>query len=172
MKKIIAIILIWIACGIVNWGFVLGDFTHDYPYQDNRWIAAYTSIFGPMGTIAIPFCVKHWEWQFKPLTVSERWREFKLEFGDISTKRYEGFCKGDRTNYELWKHGYWNDWKDHCDVILADMDNKPPELHGVYPDEMVTQKFESDIVLKYDSQQNKVIVGKDLTKCTCKCEEE
>ena len=53
MKKIILWVAIWIACGIFNWGVVLGDFCGSFPSQPSRshyGFAAMWAVAGPFGT--------------------------------------------------------------------------------------------------------------------------
>ena len=51
-------IIIWIVCGIFNWGVVLGDFSGHFPDSNPRdyyGMAAFIAVTGPFGTIVSAF---------------------------------------------------------------------------------------------------------------------
>jgi hypothetical protein len=53
-KKRLLIAVLWIACGINNWGITLGYFCGEFPRQSRRsnyGIAALMAIGGPFGTM-------------------------------------------------------------------------------------------------------------------------
>jgi hypothetical protein len=65
MKKLAAILALWIICGIYTWGTVMADLdwkNHNewsnlnLHARDNMGIASLEAAYGPMGAIALAFC--------------------------------------------------------------------------------------------------------------------
>ena len=50
MRKALFVVL-WIACGVYNRGFVMGDFTMQFPAQHHEAIADMFAVMGPIGSI-------------------------------------------------------------------------------------------------------------------------
>lgn len=64
MKKLAAIAVLWITCGVVAGGATLASFRGDYPnlYRNPAWareqcanFIGYSAIFGPVALILSPF---------------------------------------------------------------------------------------------------------------------
>lgn len=88
MKKL-GIAVFWIACGIHNWGFTLGDFSHRFPDQINTDVAGFYALVGPCGIPAVLLATGDRHWLLKPLTTEQRWEAFHKRFPDLGRDDFE-----------------------------------------------------------------------------------
>lgn len=88
--KIFISVAIWIACGVFNYGHVLGKFTHDFPDDDNRGVATAIAIAGPLGVIPVLItCGPPYHWRLHALSVEERWEYFHKRWPSLDREYFE-----------------------------------------------------------------------------------
>ncbi len=88
MKKVIAVLLIWMLCGFASWGLTLGDFTYEFPYHGNKGISAFMAAVGPFGLAAALIHDSH-HWRVRPLSKKERWEIFHKSTPTLSYEYFE-----------------------------------------------------------------------------------
>lgn len=91
MKKLLILLaVLWIPCGYLNYGLLLGGFTHQFPYMPNMTEAVVGAIIGPFGTPAaliVPGPPYHF--LLKPKTVEERWQIFHEQLPSLSREYFD-----------------------------------------------------------------------------------
>lgn len=88
MKKVFIGIL-WAACGYLNYGYTLGDFSHHYPDQENIPPAIGMAVTGPFGTLVVGGMTGFKHWQTKPYTTEQRWEFFHQMFPELDREYFE-----------------------------------------------------------------------------------
>lgn len=89
LKKILLAVL-WVACGILNYGLFLGDFTYQFPDQSNMEEAVVGAVGGPFMTPAallVPGPPYHFLW--KPYTTEQRWVAFHERFPHLDRAYFD-----------------------------------------------------------------------------------
>lgn len=87
MKKCIAVYLL---CSVINYGLILGLFTHKFPYQMHYDIAVAVAFAGPLGTpAAIVHSLPHFRFRLRHLSVEERWVHFHKTFPSLDREEFE-----------------------------------------------------------------------------------
>lgn len=64
MKKRVGVAVVWITCGVLNWGVTLGDFSADFPewpHRSHYGIAAGMALMGPLGTVVTTLLSNFWQ---------------------------------------------------------------------------------------------------------------
>lgn len=88
MKKVLAAVL-WVARGFHNYGFTLGDMTHQFPEADNRGVAYFTALAGPLALPPVFLITLDKHWLLTPYTTERRWQEFHKEFPSLDHDEFE-----------------------------------------------------------------------------------
>lgn len=88
MKKFLLGVL-WIVCGYLSYGYALGDFTSEFPADDNIGISVFMAAAGPFGLIAATVAGGTNHWRLKPLTTEERYQHFHSEFPDLDRAYFD-----------------------------------------------------------------------------------
>ena len=87
---IAAIVVTWLACGVLAHGFTMGYWVHAYPEaRHNFWAIIISLLAGPLDLIAtLAFCgFRYWAWTELPK--EERWKHFKARFGNLGRDSFE-----------------------------------------------------------------------------------
>lgn len=87
VEVIIALIVAgWVGCGVLVYGFLLGDWQHRFPYMKHEEVIG-AALFGPLAlpTIILSGC-KHWSLRHR--TFEERWNYFLKTYDGILTREY------------------------------------------------------------------------------------
>jgi hypothetical protein len=89
MKRCIALAILWVACGYMNYGLTLGHGTHRYPDQSNVGFAVFMGVGGPFAVPAVLVTCSPYHWRTVPLTTEQRWQEFHKSAPDLSREYFE-----------------------------------------------------------------------------------
>lgn len=81
------LVVFWILCGYLDYGYNLGYFTHRFPCEDHRDFAMAMAIAGPLSLPASLEGPRHW--LTTPYTVEQRWKAFRAEFPNLSREYFE-----------------------------------------------------------------------------------
>jgi len=90
MKKIIALVVLWVGCGYVDYGFVLGEFTHEFPWDYHTAFAIEMGLGGPL-SLPASLSGPHHHWLTKPYTVEERWQAFHKRWPLLTREEFEQY---------------------------------------------------------------------------------
>jgi hypothetical protein len=89
MKRIL-LIVVWIGCSFLNYGFTLGYMTRQFPYMENTAGAVLFSFGGPLSLVVTLGIMSPHHWRLVPLTSEQRWQIFNEEYkGKLSREYFE-----------------------------------------------------------------------------------
>ena len=81
----ISFCIVWVVCGFLAYGLILGHFTHEFPYMNNARYAMLVGCTGPFGLLVMIMfnlidCNGTFYWRVKPLSVYKRWEIYQKEY--------------------------------------------------------------------------------------------
>ena len=89
MKWKVAVAILWLGCGFVNYGLSLGYFSHKFPWMNNESEAILAGLTGPLGLPADAIVFFPFHWQLKPYSTEQRWEFFQKEFPRLDRAYFE-----------------------------------------------------------------------------------
>lgn len=92
MKSVykVLLVLVWAAFGILNYGLLLGGFTHEFPDQDHMSISVGMGIVGPLATPAAILTIgPPYHFLLKPYTTEQRWEAFHKSAPELDREYFE-----------------------------------------------------------------------------------
>lgn len=87
--SLLIIIAIWLGCGFVDYGLMLGYLTHLAPEQANVGFSVAAACGGPLSIPAVLALTAPYHWRIKPLTTEQRWEEFDRQWPTLGRAYFE-----------------------------------------------------------------------------------
>lgn len=88
MKFLRWLVPLWLVCGFLNWGMIMGKFTDEYPEFNQVPIATFAAATGVPGLIA-SFVFGAGHWRLVPLTKEQSWEAYHKLFPDLAYSDFE-----------------------------------------------------------------------------------
>ena len=82
------IVLLWVLCGILAWGYTMGEFSSEWPYFNHINIASWMAAFGPVG-LGVAYLSGKGEFRLRPMSKEERWEAFHKAFPALDRSYFE-----------------------------------------------------------------------------------
>lgn len=87
-EKVILLVF-WLACSYVDYGFFLGGFTQQFPDQSHVGAVIVLSAAGPVAFPGILLFCTPLHWRVKPLTIEEQWEYFHKEYPELDRAYFD-----------------------------------------------------------------------------------
>lgn len=90
MKLLIGITL-WLTCSFFAYGLSLGQFTNEFPDQDEMAFVVPWSLFGgPFSLIvAATMSIENQHWLLKPYTTEQKWQYFNKMYPELGRDYFD-----------------------------------------------------------------------------------
>lgn len=88
--NVVLTLILWVITGYFGYGLTLGDFDHQFPWSDNRGIASFIAVTGPVGLgIMLIITGPPHHFRMTAPTVEERWQAFHAQWPRVSRGHFE-----------------------------------------------------------------------------------